>query len=77
MSAFLGLGSNIGERYNNLQLSIKYLNDHPHIWILNKSYIYESSPMYLLDQQNFYNMVIEIETNLDPLNLLRVVKEKY
>ena len=74
MNVFLGLGSNISKRYDNLQLGIKYLNDHPHIWLINKSYIYESSPMYSLDQPNYYNMVIEVETNLDPLNLLKVVK---
>ena len=31
--------------------------------------------MYLLDQPNYYNMVVEIGTNLDPLNLLKVIKE--
>ena len=40
MKTFLGLGSNIENRYNNLQLGLKCLNDHPHIWIINESYIY-------------------------------------
>ena len=38
---FLGLGSNIENRYNNLQLGLKCLNDHPHIWIVKESYIYD------------------------------------
>ena len=75
MKIFLGLGSNIENRYNNLQLGLKCLNDHPHIWITNESYIYKSPSMYVLDKADYYNMVIEVETNLEPLNLLKVVKE--
>ena len=71
---FLGLGSNLGERYNNLNNAILLLNSHPHIWIIEKSHIYQSPAMYISEQDDFYNMVIQIETNLIPIELLNEVK---
>jgi len=74
MRIFLGLGSNIDDRYQNLMNGIQQLNDHAHIWVINESYVYQTPAMYSSDQQDFYNMVIEIETNLNPLQLLDEVK---
>ena len=71
---FLGLGSNVGDRYKNLKQGIHQLNDHPHIWVIEKSHVYQSSAMYQKDQTDFYNMVIEIDTNLIPIDLLTEIK---
>ena len=71
---FLGIGSNIDDRYQNLKKGIRMMNDNPHIWIISQSHVYQSPAMYYLDQEDFYNMVIEIETNLNPLELLEEVK---
>ena len=71
----LGLGSNIDERYQNLMNGIQQLNDHAHIWVIDESNVYQTPAMYSSDQQDFYNMVIEIETNLNPLQLLDEVKK--
>ena len=75
MRIFLGLGSNIDDRYQNLMNGIQQLNDHAHIWVIDESYVYQTPAMYSKDQQDFYNMVIEIETNLNPLQLLDEVKK--
>ena len=72
---FLGLGSNIDDRYQNLMNGIQQLNDHAHIWVIDESNVYQTPAMYSSDQQDFYNMVIEIETNLNPLQLLNEVKK--
>ena len=72
---FLGLGSNIDDRYQNLMNGIQQLNDHAHIWVIDESHVYQTPAMYSPDQQDFYNMVIEIETNLNPLQLLDEVKK--
>ena len=74
MQSFLALGSNIGNRYKNLFYAIKKLNNHSHIWVVKKSYIYESEPMYNLKQDYFYNMVLEIETNLEILDLFNYIQ---
>ena len=74
MRIFLGIGSNIENRYKNLMKGIQLLNDHSHIWVIDQSNVYQSPSMYCSDQQDFYNMVIEIETNLEPLQLLNQIK---
>ena len=71
---FLSLGSNMGNRYQNLKDGIIMLNEHPHIWVTDKSHVYQSPPMYNIDQDEFYNMVIEIDTNLIPVELLNEIK---
>ena len=71
---FLGLGSNMGDRYQNLKKGIHQLNDHPHIWVTDQSHVYQSPPMYQTDQDDFYNMVVEIDTNLIPIDLLTEIK---
>ena len=72
---FLGLGSNIDDRYQNLIKGIQLINEQAHIWVIAQSHVYQSAAMYNLDQEDFYNMVIEIETNLNPLELLGEVKK--
>ena len=74
MRIFLAMGSNINDRYHNLKKGIQLLNDHPHIWVIKESHVYQSPAMYYVDQEDFYNMVIEIETNLNPLELLDEIK---
>ncbi len=71
---FLGLGSNLKDRFHNLKKGINLIDNHAHIWIVDQSYIYESTPMYHKDQNNYYNMVIEITMNLNPLQLLDEIK---
>ena len=71
---FLGLGSNMGNRYQNLKNGITLLHEHPHIWVIEKSHVYQSPAMYKTDQDEFYNMVIEIDTNLIPVDLLNAIK---
>ena len=72
---FLGLGSNVGHRYNNMKQGIHQLNDHPHIWVIEQSHVYQSPAMYQTDQGDFYNMVVEIDTNLIPVDLLTELKK--
>ena len=71
---FLGLGSNIGDRYQILKNGIISLNDHPHIWVTDKSHVYQSPAMYNTELDDVYNMVIEIDTNLIPVELLNEIK---
>ena len=66
---------NIEDRYKNLKDGIMHLNDHAHVWVIHQSHVYQSPAMYYLDQDDFYNMVIEIETNLNPLELLDELKK--
>ena len=71
---YLGLGSNIDVRYQNLKNGIMLLKKHPHIWVTDQSHVYQSPAMYNIDQDDFFNMVIKVETNLTPLELLKEIQ---
>jgi 2-amino-4-hydroxy-6-hydroxymethyldihydropteridine diphosphokinase len=68
--AFIALGSNMGNRYNNLLSAIKNLKSHSKIQLVNSSSIYETDPVGYEDQALFLNMVIEIKTAYNALELL-------
>ena len=70
-NVLLSLGSNVGKRKQNIQNCIYSLNNSKNIKVIGVSSLYESSPMYNLNQENFINCVIEIETFLKPLELLK------
>ena len=72
--AYLGLGSNIGERISYIQRVIAELNDSRNINILKESSIYETEPWGNIDQDNYLNSVLKIETDLGPMELLLELK---
>lgn len=70
--AFIGLGSNIGDRYRYLVQAIQLLTARSDIELINYSSIYETDPVGYEDQAQFLNMVIEVKTNLKAEKLLEV-----
>jgi len=68
-SVFLGLGSNLGDRLNNLEEAAKRINARCG-QILKRSSVYETDPVDFLDQPAFLNQVLEIETSLTPTDLM-------
>jgi 2-amino-4-hydroxy-6-hydroxymethyldihydropteridine diphosphokinase len=74
MIGYLGLGSNIGDRRANLQAAVEDLWAHD-VEVLASSSVYETQPVgEVLDQREFYNACLEIETDLDPHGLLDACK---
>jgi 2-amino-4-hydroxy-6-hydroxymethyldihydropteridine diphosphokinase len=71
---FLGLGSNIGDRRSHLQAAVAALPDQG-VELLASSSVYETEPVGLvLDQRDFYNACLRIETDLEPEPLLEACK---
>jgi 2-amino-4-hydroxy-6-hydroxymethyldihydropteridine diphosphokinase len=71
---YLGLGSNVGDRRENLQAAVEDLWGH-HIEVLASSSVYETEPVgEVLDQREFYNACVQIETELEPHALLDACK---
>jgi 2-amino-4-hydroxy-6-hydroxymethyldihydropteridine diphosphokinase len=71
---FLGLGSNVGDRRSALEGAVAALVEHP-ITVLASSSVYETEPVGLvLDQPEFYNACLRIETELEPEPLLDACK---
>jgi 2-amino-4-hydroxy-6-hydroxymethyldihydropteridine diphosphokinase len=66
---YLGLGTNLGNKLENLYKTIDVLSQNVGI-ITNKSLIYQSEPWGFEAKDSFYNMVIEIETSFSTDQLL-------
>ncbi|MFD3448334.1 2-amino-4-hydroxy-6-hydroxymethyldihydropteridine diphosphokinase [Microbacteriaceae bacterium 4G12] len=72
--AYLGLGSNIGDRFSYLQHAISLLADHPAISVEDISSIYETDPVGYTDQNQFLNVAVKISTSLHAVELLHVTQ---
>ncbi len=70
----LGLGSNVGERRENLQAAVDALPEAG-IDVLESSSTYDTDPVgEVLDQPSFLNAALLVRTELEPLALLDAVK---
>jgi len=68
----LGLGTNLGDRRAHLAHAIAALNRIGTVGAI--SHLYESAPMYVLDQPSFYNLCLVFKCTLSPIELLHAVK---
>ncbi len=68
--AFLGLGSNIGDRELYLRSAISELDSYSRIKVLKISSFHDTAPLGSARQGRFLNAVVEIETTLEPEQLL-------
>src|SRR5713101_234720 len=73
-TAYLSLGSNVGDREKNLRLAMDEL-PHAGVAITKVSSIYETEPVDLLEQPWFLNCAVEAETLFDPFMLLQALRE--
>ncbi|MGM0904576.1 MAG: 2-amino-4-hydroxy-6-hydroxymethyldihydropteridine diphosphokinase [Bacillota bacterium] len=69
-TAFIAIGSNIGDRWHCMREGIKQINAHNKINVVNVSSVYETDPVGYTDQDLFLNMVIQVNTALGPYELL-------
>lgn len=69
-TAYLSLGSNVGDREASLQAAVALLAG-PRLRILRVSPVYETEPQDFLNQGLFLNLVAEVETELFPRQLLQ------
>lgn len=74
MKVYLGLGSNLGDSETYLREAISAL-DRPTITIGAMSRVYKTEPWGVMDQPLYWNQVLEIETTLEPLDLLHLCQE--
>ena len=71
--SYIGIGSNLGNRQENCLRAIEILEERG-IKVQKRSSLYETEPWGFKDQPRFINMVVQIETTLEPNDLLRLLK---
>jgi 2-amino-4-hydroxy-6-hydroxymethyldihydropteridine diphosphokinase len=73
-TAYLGLGSNVGDREAHLRAAVAALGEHG-VEVEATSSLYETEPMgEVLDQPDFLNAVVRVRTGLEPEELLDLCK---
>ena len=76
VTAYLGLGSNLGDRRKNLRDASELLDTlDDGVGVLRSSNVYETEPWGLADQPKFLNAVLEIAASVPPERLLALAKE--
>lgn len=73
--AYIAFGSNTGDQIQNIIAAIDALNSIKDTKVLETSSLYESEPMYYLDQPKFVNGALKLQTSLSPQDLLKHLKE--
>lgn len=69
---FILSGSNIGDRMSNLLTAVQYLRDNG-VGLRHSSRIYRSAAWGNEDQPEFFNQVMQLETDRDPDSLLNLL----
>jgi 2-amino-4-hydroxy-6-hydroxymethyldihydropteridine diphosphokinase len=72
--AYIGIGSNIGDKVNQCEKAISEILKVDHHKLLAKSSLFKTQPMGYPSQDWFVNGVIKIETDLEASALLRSLK---
>lgn len=74
VEAYLGIGSNLGHRKQNIHKALDYLREIKGLKVLKVSSLYESEAVGGPPQGKFLNGAIKIKTKLPPLKLLKELK---
>ena len=69
---YLGLGSNIGNRQDNLDKALEFLSQR--LRVGQVSSIYDTEPVGNINQPRFLNLVCQVHTSLAPMELLALAK---
>ncbi|MDR2659722.1 MAG: 2-amino-4-hydroxy-6-hydroxymethyldihydropteridine diphosphokinase [Spirochaetaceae bacterium] len=70
-TAYIGLGSNLGDRKKYLTCAIDMLCNTAGVRVRSRSSLYETKPVGLAEQPDFLNCAVELETELEPYDLLK------
>jgi 2-amino-4-hydroxy-6-hydroxymethyldihydropteridine diphosphokinase len=68
--AYVGLGSNLGDRQDSIAQALSAIAAEPEIEIVRVSAVRETEPVDYLDQPKFLNAAVIVETSLSPQELL-------
>jgi 2-amino-4-hydroxy-6-hydroxymethyldihydropteridine diphosphokinase len=70
MEYILSIGTNIGDRKDNIKKCIDSINLLPYTDVVAQSSVYETEPVGYARQQNFYNIILKVESIFEPNEML-------
>lgn len=70
MEYILSVGTNIGDRKANIEKCIDSINLMPYTDVTAQSSIYETEPIGYARQQNFFNIILKVESIFEPNEML-------
>lgn len=72
MKYIIGIGTNIGDKKENIENAVSALSLVPKTEVLRRSSVYETEPVGYAEQDSFYNICVEIESGFEPKELLGI-----
>ena len=75
VTAYIGIGSNVGDRKKNIDDAITRINSSVDIDVVKVSSVRETEPVGGPPQDRYLNCVIEIKTKLAPFELLKFLNK--
>ncbi|GIU95553.1 MAG: 2-amino-4-hydroxy-6-hydroxymethyldihydropteridine diphosphokinase [Gaiellaceae bacterium] len=73
--AYVGLGANLGDRRATIERAVELLQAAEGVEVRRVSTLRETDPVGIVDQPRFLNGAVELETTLDPRDLLALLLE--
>lgn len=70
MEYILSVGTNLGDRKENIEKCIDSINLMPYTDVVAQSAIYETEPVGYARQENFYNIILKVESIFEPHEML-------
>lgn len=70
MEYILSVGTNLGDRKENIERCINSINLLPYTDVVMQSAIYETEPVGYARQENFYNIILKVESIFEPNEML-------
>lgn len=70
MEYIISVGTNMGDRKENIERSIEAINLLPYTDVIRQSSLYETEPVGYARQQNFYNILLVVDSIFEPNEML-------
>lgn len=69
---YLSIGTNMGERYENLQQAVALLREKENIEVVRVSSVYETAAVGYTDQADFLNIAVHLKTDASSTEMLKI-----
>ena len=73
--AYIGLGSNLNDKMGNLNKAVELIEKSSEVKVFKRSSVYQTEPVGIKNQPLFLNMVLEVDTEISPFELLGFLQD--